>query len=243
MRYVGTNSSWLTLEMIETYGFEYGTLPGCFNWGKMMKRLSMFLIPVVLLLLVSCSRTDDDSAAGLEAAPSKAAPVLQAVEPVAADESSPSAQGEETAGSPTLESEKIGEAYDAGTDSTVETGSAAAAEVDLSQVTSEALEGEELVVAPRPGVPDPEEEIAHMVSQDLAQRLAADISDLDIVSVESVEWSDSSLGCPAPDLVYLSVITPGYKIILEATDEMYAYHSDSQGNFVLCGDDGRPVVP
>lgn len=37
--------------------------------------------------------------------------------------------------------------------------------------------------------------------------------DITIISVEAVEFSDSSLGCPKPDMAYLQVITPGHKVV------------------------------
>ena len=43
--------------------------------------------------------------------------------------------------------------------------------------------------------------------------------DVTIVSVEAVEFSDSSLGCPKPDMSYLQVITSGYKVIADAPGE------------------------
>ncbi|NCN59077.1 hypothetical protein COW99_01195 [Candidatus Roizmanbacteria bacterium CG22_combo_CG10-13_8_21_14_all_38_20] len=65
--------------------------------------------------------------------------------------------------------------------------------------------------------------------------LQSGIKDLDIstVSVEAVNWSDSSLGCPTPKTAYAQVITPGYKIILKVDDEIYTYHASST-NIVLC---------
>lgn len=54
------------------------------------------------------------------------------------------------------------------------------------------------------------------------------------VQAEPVEWNDSSLGCPKPDQVYLQVITPGYKITLQAQGKSYEYHTDSGKRAVRC---------
>mgnify|MGYP001815861242 CR=1 FL=1 len=43
--------------------------------------------------------------------------------------------------------------------------------------------------------------------------------DVVIVSVEAMEFSDSSLGCPQPDMSYLQVITSGYKVIASTPTE------------------------
>jgi hypothetical protein len=72
------------------------------------------------------------------------------------------------------------------------------------------------------------------VKQDLANQLAIELNDITVVEATAVEWSDSSLGCPEPDMMYLTVITPGYRIILEADGEKYHYHTNQEGYFVLC---------
>lgn len=136
------------------------------------------------------------------------------------------------------------EAYpgsEAAADLEVVTGQAYPAQVDLSQMTPQPGEEAYPVEAPQPGVPDRGTAVSHQVSQDLAQRLGVDISQVSIVTVEEIEWPDGSLGCPASGMVYLTVITPGYKISLEASGQSYSYHTNTQGGYVLCGKDGQPV--
>ncbi|MCA9873167.1 MAG: hypothetical protein KC441_05915, partial [Anaerolineales bacterium] len=94
---------------------------------------------------------------------------------------------------------------------------------------------------PTPGMPDAQTAVVHLVSQDLADRSGIDASEISVVSVTSVDWSDSALGCPAPGYAYMQVITPGYKIVLEASGQSYEYHTDLKQHFVLCGADGQPV--
>ncbi len=130
-------------------------------------------------------------------------------------------------------------AYPAGAEPA--TGSAYPVEVDLSQLTPQTPGNDNQAVAPPPGVPDTQTAVAHLVSQDLAARSGMDVSDISVVSVASVDWPDSALGCPAPGYAYMQVITPGYKIVLEASGESYEYHTDLNQNFVLCGADGQPV--
>jgi len=38
--------------------------------------------------------------------------------------------------------------------------------------------------------------------------------DKEQISVASVNWPDTSLGCPEPGMVYAHVVTRGYKILL-----------------------------
>jgi len=68
----------------------------------------------------------------------------------------------------------------------------------------------------------------------LARELALAEADITIVAVEEIEWRDSSLGCPKPGMNYLQVITPGYKITLEAQGKRYEYHSDTNRRVVRC---------
>lgn len=57
----------------------------------------------------------------------------------------------------------------------------------------------------------------------------------DVVSVETWEWPDASLGCPEPGKSYAQVITPGYRVILEAEGERYEVHADKRGRtIVMC---------
>ena len=58
---------------------------------------------------------------------------------------------------------------------------------------------------------------------DLKARIGEEIGSVSIVSAESVTWSDSSLGCPEPDGVYLQVLTPGIWVILNREGQEYDY--------------------
>lgn len=70
--------------------------------------------------------------------------------------------------------------------------------------------------------------------KDLARRLGISADEVSLVSVEKVDWPDTSLGCPEPGKVYAQVITPGYRIVLQAKGQTYRYHTDRGQNVVLC---------
>ena len=108
--------------------------------------------------------------------------------------------------------------------------------VDLSQITPQANTGGELEVMPAPRVPDEMVAMVAKVSQDLAQRLNIDVEKVSLVVVEAVEWRDSSLGCPEPDMMYMMVITPGYRLVLQANAQLYEYHTGRNDVFVYCAD-------
>ena len=59
----------------------------------------------------------------------------------------------------------------------------------------------------------------------------------------AVEWSDSSMDCPEPGMSYLQVITPGYRIILQANNNSYEYHSNRDSYFVYCEGRVPPIIP
>ena len=191
-----------------------------------MKFLNFLMPMTVLICLIACTPQGSDSTSDPD--PTSITPPLKEVVPEIA-----TTQPDPTAETP-LED-------DVTSDDEAVTGSTSPAEVDLSQVTSQPVTEASPQIAPQPGVPDPKAAVAHEVSQDLAARLEADVSDVNVVGVEAVEWPDSSLGCPAPDMMYVSVITPGYLVTLELSNEQYRYHTDLLGNHVLCGEDDQPV--
>jgi hypothetical protein len=72
---------------------------------------------------------------------------------------------------------------------------------------------------------------------DLAARLGLSVEEINVQSVEPVEWPDTSLGCPQPGMMYAQVITPGHQILLQARGEMYDYRSAGGRLLVLCEQD------
>lgn len=82
-------------------------------------------------------------------------------------------------------------------------------------------------------IPGSEEPLAAAIA-DLVEQSSVPAKQIKLVSMEAVQWSDTSLGCPQEGYMYAQVITPGYLIILEAQGQEYEYHTDRQTNFVLC---------
>jgi hypothetical protein len=113
--------------------------------------------------------------------------------------------------------------------------------VDMGDVTDEAAAEGTPQEMPEPGIPRPDVFMTEQAKADLAQRLSIDVSAVEEVNVEEMEWSDASLGCPEEGMSYAQVITPGFQITLRAEGETYTYHTGMESNLVLCGDDGRPV--
>lgn len=80
-------------------------------------------------------------------------------------------------------------------------------------------------------------ELIDRAKAELAGTARVSAEQIEVVSVEQVEWSDSSLGCPKGGMMYAQVITPGYKIVLSAGGSTYEFHSglDPAGPLVQCG--------
>lgn len=75
-----------------------------------------------------------------------------------------------------------------------------------------------------------------MATADLAERMSVDISEVEVVSVQSVDWRDGSLGCPEPGMMYAQVIVPGMRIVLAVDGEEYEYHSGRNRDPFLCAE-------
>lgn len=78
-----------------------------------------------------------------------------------------------------------------------------------------------------------EEQAVALARDDLAEREGVPAETIFVESAELVQWPDTSLGNPQPDMAYAQVITPGFKLILsiEGRDNVYEYHTDL-GNVV-----------
>jgi hypothetical protein len=84
--------------------------------------------------------------------------------------------------------------------------------------------------------------IAELAVRDLALRLDFELNEITVVSIESVEWPNSAIGCPLPGADYAQVITPGFQIKLEVAGEIYTYHTSERQAVVLC-QGGIPELP
>ena len=66
----------------------------------------------------------------------------------------------------------------------------------------------------------------------LAKELNLDASQIQLVGSEAVEWPDACLGINEPGQMCAQVITPGYRITLEAQGQRYTYHTNQDGSVV-----------
>lgn len=67
----------------------------------------------------------------------------------------------------------------------------------------------------------------------LAKEINAPAASITVVSVEYVDWPDGCLGVRLPDTMCTQVITPGYRVVLEANGQRYTYHTNASGSQVI----------
>jgi hypothetical protein len=77
-------------------------------------------------------------------------------------------------------------------------------------------------------------EIVRRAITQLATELNVPEAQIEVVSFEHTEWSDSSLGCPQPGQAYLTVITPGYLVFLKAGGKQYEFHTNEKNMAIRC---------
>lgn len=67
-----------------------------------------------------------------------------------------------------------------------------------------------------------------------AQTLGVAAAQVTIDKVETVQWSDASLGCPAPGQAFVPGAVPGTRFVLSAANQHVEVHSDGTGRMVVC---------
>lgn len=103
----------------------------------------------------------------------------------------------------------------------------------LTQVNNIQKNPETFVNSPSLPIGKTQGEIVAEARLNLVEKSSSVDTDISTVSIESVNWPDTSLGCPKPGEVYAQIITPGYRIVLKINDKTYTYHSSST-NIKLC---------
>lgn len=81
---------------------------------------------------------------------------------------------------------------------------------------------------------DADRNVFAAVIADAAAVLGVEQEEIELAEVAEVEWPDASLGCPESGMMYAQVITPGYRVVVQAAGETFEYHTDMRGNFVRC---------
>ncbi len=116
-------------------------------------------------------------------------------------------------------------------------GACSAASTEASPTPHPTLAPRSFMPAPSTAAPvvgEVPDAILAAVRADLAVRLGHAPADVTVVRGEQVEWTDSALGCPKPGLAYLPVVTPGYRVVVQADGHSYDYRASERGVLVRC---------
>ena len=67
--------------------------------------------------------------------------------------------------------------------------------------------------------------ILERIRADAAQRAGVAPDQVKVLAVESVTWSDGSLGCPEPGMMYTQALVRGHRVRVDAAGMMLLYHA------------------
>ncbi len=93
---------------------------------------------------------------------------------------------------------------------------------------------------PGDGVPPA---IVAQAVNDAATRAGVDASVVTVVSADSVTWPNGAAGCPKMGFLYTDVITPGYRVVVEAGGTTYDYRGSVKGGSVGWCQNAAPMGP
>lgn len=86
-------------------------------------------------------------------------------------------------------------------------------------------------------VPD---ELGQRAIEFLTRETAQPASAFTLESAEPQEWSDGSLGCPAPDQMYTQALVSGYLLRYTDGSTSYELHTNENGSNIVWCENGSP---
>ncbi len=88
---------------------------------------------------------------------------------------------------------------------------------------------------------DAETNAIRLAVETLARDLGCPAGQIVVHEATNVTWRTSALGCPRPGMMYLQVLTPGYRVRLAHDGREYTVHTDRGRRAVRCH--GLPEEP
>ncbi len=76
--------------------------------------------------------------------------------------------------------------------------------------------------------------ILEPILADASERAGVDEDEIELMRGEAVTWTDGSLGCPEPGMMYTQALVDGYHVVLDAGGQELDYRVDRSGGFRLC---------
>jgi len=78
------------------------------------------------------------------------------------------------------------------------------------------------------------------IRADLAALSGAAAEEMVVIRDQAVTWSDGSLGCPQPGMMYTQALVPGYWVVVQVGEQEYDYRASQSGYFLLCENGDLP---
>ena len=82
-------------------------------------------------------------------------------------------------------------------------------------------------------------EILNRIVDDAADRSGVEPDEIEVLTAMAMTWSDGSLDCPEPGMMYTQALVDGYHVVVDAAGEELDYRVTTDGGFRLCEQDGR----
>ena len=92
-----------------------------------------------------------------------------------------------------------------------------------------------------PPTGDVPSDLLDAITSEAAERAGVEAHEVAIVTAEAVTWSDGSLGCPEPGMMYTQALVPGYRVVVEAGGEDMNFHASERGDFEFCENPKPPL--
>ena len=86
-------------------------------------------------------------------------------------------------------------------------------------------------------------ELLNSILSDLMAEEGLQRDNIEVERAESVIWSDGSLGCPEPGVMYTQAQVSGYWVVLHAGDRQYDYRATEKGQFRRCKGSFKMQLP
>ena len=85
-------------------------------------------------------------------------------------------------------------------------------------------------------------DIIERLRYEAARQAGVPLDSVSVLESEAVTWPDSGFGCSGPQASTLQVLTPGFRVVMQAGDRRLEYRGDRRGHFGLCPE-GRGGPP
>lgn len=70
------------------------------------------------------------------------------------------------------------------------------------------------------------------VLEQVSQQTGVDVQNIEIVTVDQVDWPDACLGLPEGDEACAQVVTPGFRVELQVDDQTFEFRTDESGSII-----------